>query len=108
VRSHGLRRRASLAAQSCLLALVVLAAACAGNTAINRSIDDATISTQVKTALLNEPGVPFTRIDVDTAQGVVTLTGVVRSKDEEQKVIAISRKVKGVRDVRSSLRIAPE
>ncbi len=75
---------------------------------MQQSIDDATISTHVKTALLNEPGVPFTRVDVQTSHGVVTLTGGVRSTEEEQKVIAVARGVKGVRDVKSSLQIVPQ
>ena len=88
------------------LACVTLFAACGRQqTAISQSIDDATLSTQVKTALLNEPGIPFTRVDVETSQGVVTLTGAVPSKDEEQKVIALARSVKGVRDVKSALKI---
>ena len=90
-----------------VLAAVSMAGACArGNQAVSQSIDDATISAHVKTALLNEPGVPFTRIDVNTSHGVVTLTGAVGSKEEEQKVVAVVRAVKGVRDVRSALKIA--
>jgi hypothetical protein len=40
--------------------------------------------------------------------GVVTLSGVVKSKDEEQKVIAVTRGVKGVKDVTSALHIEPQ
>lgn len=90
---------------SCVLLLTI---ACGRErTSVGQSIDDATLATQVKTALLNEPGVPFTRVDVEAAHGVVTLTGAVASKDEEQKVVAVVRGVKGVRDVRSALTITP-
>jgi hyperosmotically inducible periplasmic protein len=86
-----------------------LLAACTHRQAgVEQAIDDATLSTHVKTALLNEPGVPFTRVDVETSHGVVTLTGAVKSKEEEQKVIAVVRRVKGVRDVKSALQIVPE
>jgi hyperosmotically inducible periplasmic protein len=92
-----------------LLCISLLTIACGRErTSIRQSIDDATLATQVKTALLNEPGVPFTRVDVEASQGVVTLTGAVASKDEEQKVIAVVRGVKGVRDVQSALKIAPQ
>jgi osmotically-inducible protein OsmY len=91
-----------------IAALGVLACRHGNDTAMSQSIDDATISARVKTALLNEPGVSFTRVDVETDHGVVTLTGAVKSKEEEQKVIAVARTVKGVRDVRSSLKTEPQ
>jgi len=70
-------------------------------------MDDATISTHVKTALLNDPVVGGLRIDVDTFKGVVTLSGRVRTKEEEAKAVALARKVGGVADVKSSLQIQP-
>ncbi|HTI38264.1 MAG TPA: BON domain-containing protein [Vicinamibacterales bacterium] len=67
--------------------------------------DDATISTRVKTALLNEPGVNATAINVATASGVVTLSGQVKSADEEQKAVATAKRIPGVRDVKSELKV---
>lgn len=74
---------------------------------VGETIDDAGITAQVKTALLNDPDVGGMRIDVDTSKGLVTLSGVVRTKDEESKAIAIARKVDGVRDVKSTLQVSP-
>jgi osmotically-inducible protein OsmY len=95
-----------------LLAAVMSAplvvAACGGGTAIRESMDDASITTRVKTALLNEPGVNATRVDVETAQGVVTLKGSVKSQEEEQKAVAVARRITGVRDVKSTLQITPQ
>ena len=85
----------------------LLMTACGGGAAINRTIDDATITTRVKTALLNDTGVEATSIDVETTGGVVTLTGVVKSKEDEARVIEIVRRVAGVRDVKSSLKVQP-
>jgi len=96
-----------LVALSIALQLFVVACEHANRTAISQSIDDATLSTHVKTALLNEPSITVTRIDVDTSQGVVTLSGVVKSKEEEQLAIDTARKVSGVRDVKSALKIVP-
>ena len=42
---------------------------------VGETIDDATITTRVKTSLLNDPDVGGLRIDVDTFKGVVTLSG---------------------------------
>lgn len=74
---------------------------------VGETIDDAGITAQVKTALLNDPDVGGLRIDVDTSKGLVTLSGVVKSKDEEAKAIAIARKVDGVKDVKSTLQVSP-
>jgi osmotically-inducible protein OsmY len=74
---------------------------------VGETIDDATVTTRVKTALLNDPEVGGLRIDVDTFKGVVTLSGRVKSKQEEAKAIAIARKIGGVTDVKSTLQINP-
>lgn len=90
-----------------LLAIVLIAplllAGC-GKT-VGETIDDATVTTRVKTAFINDPVVGAARIDVDTFKGVVTLSGSVKSKEEEQKAIAIARSIKGVSDVKSTLQI---
>lgn len=89
------------------LALVLIApllvSAC-GKT-VGETIDDATITTRVKTAFINDPAVGALRIDVDTFKGVVTLSGAVKSKDEETKAIALARSIRGVTDVKSTLQI---
>ena len=90
-----------------VIALVapLLLAAC-GKT-VGDTIDDATITTRIKTALLNDPDVGGLRIDVDTFKGVVTLSGRVKTKEEEAKAIAIARKIGGVNDVKSTLLVQP-
>ena len=88
-----------------VLVLPFLAAAC-GKT-VGDTIDDATITTRVKTALLNDPTVGGLRIDVDTFKGVVTLSGAVKTAQEEQTAIALARKVSGVLDVKSTLQVNP-
>jgi len=92
-----------------MLALVLVAplllAAC-GKT-VGETIDDATITTRVKTAYINDPVVGALRIDVDTFKGVVTLSGRVKTKEEEQKAIQLARSIKGVTDVKSTLQVDP-
>ena len=72
---------------------------------VGETIDDATITTRVKTSLLNDPDVGGLRIDVDTFKGVVTLSGRVKTKEEEAKAVALARKIGGVSDVKSTLQI---
>jgi hyperosmotically inducible protein len=87
------------------LVMPLLLAAC-GKT-VGETIDDATITTRVKTALLNDPVVGGLRIDVDTFKGVVTLSGRVKSQNEQNTAIALARKIDGVKDVKSTLQIEP-
>lgn len=71
---------------------------------VGETIDDATITTRVRTALLNDPDVNATRIDVSTTAGVVTLSGSVRSKSEADRAVQVAHTVQGVKDVRSALK----
>jgi hyperosmotically inducible protein len=87
-----------------LLAPLMLAAC---GKSVSDTIDDATITTRVKTSLLNDPDVGGLRIDVDTFKGVVTLSGRVKTKEEEAKAMTLARKIGGVADVKSSLQIQP-
>ena len=68
--------------------------------------DDPTITARVKTVLINDPAISST-IDVQTFQGVVTLTGKVKTKDEEAKAMQLVRTIRGVTDVKSKLEIQP-
>src|SRR5688572_19009347 len=87
-----------------LLAPLFLAAC---GKSVGETIDDATITTRVKTSLLNDPDVGGLRIDVDTFKGVVTLSGRVKSRTEETKAITLARKIGGVSDVKSTLTVQP-
>jgi hyperosmotically inducible protein len=101
-------RRNALRAGGCLLTLAFvfsLAAAACGAKPIGNTMDDATITAQVKTALLNDPQLNATKIDVSTSNGVVTISGTVKSQPEQQRAIQLARQVNGVRDVRSNLTV---
>lgn len=95
-------RRAMLVLLLTLLTPLVLAAC--GKT-VGETIDDASITTRVKTALLNDLAVGVQKIDVDTFKGVVTLSGAVETAADRDKAIDIARKVEGVRDVKSTLQV---
>jgi osmotically-inducible protein OsmY len=93
---------------SVILLLAVILSACGKSIKdTTNTMDDGTVTVRVKTAFINDPVVGAARIDVDTFKGVVTLSGRVKSKDEEAKAIALARSVKGVTDVKSSLQIQP-
>jgi osmotically-inducible protein OsmY len=89
------------------LAVIVPLLLSACGKSVGETIDDATITTRVKTALLNDPDVGALRIDVDTFKGVVTLSGAVKSAAERDKAMGIAKKIGGVTDVKSTLQIQP-
>lgn len=72
---------------------------------LGRVIDDAGITASVKKGLLDDPGVRGLRIDVDTREGIVYLTGVVGSTSERDRAVEIARSTKHVRDVQADLRV---
>ena len=90
--------------QACsFLAFALLLTACGAAT--SGTTDDMTVSTRVKIALLNDRQLGPLRIDARTFQGVVTLTGTVPSRTEEQHAVEVARTVRGVKDVKSEIRI---
>ena len=95
--------------KSVVLAIVLIApltVAC-GKT-VGETIDDTTITTRVKTAMLNDPAVGGLRIDVDTFKGVVTLSGRVKSQAERDQAIGLARTISGVVEVKDALQVIPE
>lgn len=91
-----------------MTALVLAIAAGACGRTVGETIDDTTITTRVKTAMLNDPAVGGLRIDVDTFKGVVTLSGRVKTPAERDHAIALARQVDGVVEVKDALQIIPE
>ena len=89
-----------------VLLLVVLLAGGAATT--SRTGDDLTTTTRVKIALLNDARVGGLRLDVKMFQGVVTLSGTVKSDADAQRAMAVARAVHGVRRVTSELKIQPQ
>lgn len=76
-------------------------------TAAGEAITDSWITTKVKADLLATEDVSGTDINVDTKDGVVTLTGRVKSKAEADKAVSVARGIKGVARVESQLSVSP-
>ncbi len=68
-------------------------------------IDDSMITTSVKTAVLAEPGLSALKIEVDTKDGVVTLSGTVASSDLKTRATQIAKNTSGVRSVVDKLEV---
>jgi hyperosmotically inducible protein len=67
-------------------------------------VDDAAITAAVKTKLLADPMVGGLKIDVDTREGVVTLTGDnMKSQDEIDQAVKLAKETDGVKNVEAKL-----
>jgi len=72
---------------------------------VGTQIDDALITAKVKAKLIEDPVTKARKIDVDTVNGIVTLTGVVESEKEIERAIEIAKSVPGVKKVVNNLRV---
>src|SRR6266700_2278498 len=61
----------------------------------------------IKTKLLAEPGVSALNINVDTTDGLVTLSGTVSGYEEVAKAVRIALETEGVHKVVSTLQVKP-
>jgi osmotically-inducible protein OsmY len=92
-------------------ALVLLAASgCAvsrGQESVGAYIDDAGITTLVKSRFFEDKDVAGTSISVETLKGTVMLSGFAKNALERNKAETIARGVKGVTAVKNEIAIRP-
>jgi osmotically-inducible protein OsmY len=86
-----------------LLTITMLLATGCATTGGGDFLTDARTTTRVKTAIYNEPELKVMAIHVSTDEGVVTLSGTVKTKAERAKAIQVARKVEGVKQVKNDL-----
>jgi len=101
------RRTRNLGVVLCLVCAALLAA-CAGDRMsqnTTEAVDDSLIANKVTLALYSDKQVNGRRITVESAQGVVELTGVVASTAEAQRAVQIAEQVKGVKSVHNRLKV---
>lgn len=55
-------------------------------------------------AIIDEPSLRPFDIDVRTIKGIVELSGLVNSRDDMDKAIAIARKVEGIKLIKNDMR----
>lgn len=63
------------------------------------AVSDGWITTKVKSVLLVEDATPGMQIEVETKDGVVSLSGIVATEAEKEAAIAKAKGIKGVREV---------
>ena len=89
-----------------VLSMLVFMSGCAGDRTSRSAgnvIDDAAISTKVKSNLLASDEVSGTNIQVETFKGDVQLSGFVDDHDQVKKAEKIASKVQGVRSITNNI-----
>jgi hyperosmotically inducible protein len=90
-----------------VLSIAAAASAQAAPGTASSKLNDAWVTTQVYARFFADPDIKGRNIDVDTAGGVVTLTGEVHSAAEKSQAIAKARATDGVTQVVDKLTLNP-
>lgn len=90
-----------------LLSIAGELAACQATTGKTASqiMSDASVTAAVQRKLTADRKANFTRVDVDTDQGVVQLSGVVHTSEQKVRAGELAKQVTGVRRVENNLRV---
>jgi osmotically-inducible protein OsmY len=86
------------------LALLSGCAHMTGETA-GEHIDDSTIHTKATAIVVKDPDAHYFKIDVSVTQGDIVLTGFVNSRATEERIVGNMREIKGVKSVKSLLKL---
>ncbi len=87
-------------------AVALLLGACTvteGKQTAGEYVDDATISTRVRTAIVRDPNVSLTELDVKTMNGTVQLSGFTDAQAKKDRAGQIAKGTEGVKDVRNDI-----
>jgi osmotically-inducible protein OsmY len=89
------------------LAVLTTLSACQSLTgkSAGTNVDDASITAAVKSKLVAEKATNLTRVDVDTNNGTVYLTGSVESADQKTRAEQFAWQAKGVKNVVNNLQV---
>ncbi|MEJ0037017.1 MAG: BON domain-containing protein [Gammaproteobacteria bacterium] len=70
------------------------------------TLDDATVTAKVKTALARDPSTSAYRIEVETFRGEVQLNGFVETSDMKSSATRVAKSVGGVQKVSNNLKVS--
>src|ERR1043166_3682054 len=68
-------------------------------------VDDSVITSKVKTAIFNEPGLKVSEINVETFKGAVQLSGFVNSRADIKSAVRVASAVGGVKSVTNDMQV---
>ena len=91
-------------------AVTLLATGCAvtrSQETVGQYVDDATITTQIKSRWIADPTVDAASFKVETLKGTVQISGFAKNAAEKSKAESIARGVNGVVAVQNSIAVRP-
>jgi osmotically-inducible protein OsmY len=68
-------------------------------------VDDSVITTKVKAAILEEPTLKSSEINVETFKGTVQLSGFVSSREDINDAVKVASAVGGVKSVKNEMQL---
>lgn len=107
--THTMRANALLIMFSVICALTL--SACASDPhgrTVGTTIDDAMITSSIKSSLISDDLVDAFEIDVDTHRGNVMLSGFVETDNQIDRAVEIAKKAEGVQKVINKLEKKPK
>lgn len=84
---------------------LVVKAPAAGDTTISEDMDDASITSQVKYALLSHQSTSALKTKVTTTNGVIVITGEAASDAEKSLVTKLAQDVRGTKSVTNNMTV---
>lgn len=72
---------------------------------LGEAVDDSVITTEINAKIVKDPDLHYFKIDVDTREGNVTLTGNVSSEAAKERLVELAGKVNGVKHVEDNLTV---
>jgi hyperosmotically inducible protein len=101
--------RTALAVSLSAAALLTLSgcAVMRGQETAGAYVDDATITTQIKSRFIENKQVDAASIKVETLNGTVMLSGFAKNATEKSTAERIARDVNGVKSVRNEIAVRP-
>ncbi len=97
--------RISTILSSLLVLTLVACAPTEKRSSAGEYIDDTMITGKVKAALVADPELKATEINVETFKGTVQLSGFVATPDHIPKAVQLTRGIEGVKDVRNAIAV---
>jgi len=77
-----------------------------GKTTIGQDLNDTMLTSKIRAKLLQDPDIRSTNIDVDTNNNVITLTGIVKTDKERNRVLYVVQEVADKRQIVNNLSVS--
>lgn len=79
-----------------------------GKRGIDQAFGDSMTASKIKGQLMGEPGIRSFNIDVDVYNGLAILTGIVKTKEQKERILKIAGETYGTVDIVDNLGIVSE